>query len=118
MKNLLLRLTITATLIFSTGIAHAVDASFMGGTSAVIGSYMVFRATTGDALSSEIDNSSTSGDIRLKVINAKEDAATFLASEGNIRGAAFISALKAIREANPNLVISDMELAEQILEVE
>lgn len=91
----------------------------MGGTSAVLGAYTLYKADCGScALSSRFNGTSTTGSINLKVINAQDDAATFLASEGAIRGVAFDSAIAAIRESNPNLTLSDAELAQEILSIE
>ncbi len=66
-----------------------------------------FRST-GDTTSS-----STKDD---KVVRAaKDDAASFVASQGQIRGAHLESALVHIRAQQPQLQASDMDLAEAIL---
>lgn len=49
------------------------------------------------------------------VREAKGDAASFVASEGKIRGAHLDAAFQEIRKAYPNLTATDLELAEAIL---
>lgn len=50
-----------------------------------------------------------------KVIAAQDDAGSFVASNGEIRGPYLESAMKQVRSDNPNLNISDMDLANAIL---
>lgn len=47
--------------------------------------------------------------------NAKEDAANFVGSNGQVRGAQLQQALNYIRQANPAAQASDMDLANLIL---
>ncbi len=50
------------------------------------------------------------------VLQAKDDAASFVASDGCIRGAQLEAALRYLRERNANAVrASDMQLAQAIL---
>ncbi|MBC3481659.1 DUF2388 domain-containing protein [Pseudomonas sp. SWRI59] len=56
----------------------------------------------------------TSKDHKL-VLAAQEDAGSFVASEGAIRGPFLESALHQVRAENPGMQASDMELANAIL---
>jgi conserverd hypothetical protein len=56
----------------------------------------------------------TSKDHKL-VLAAQEDAGSFVASEGAIRGPFLESALRQVRTENPGMQASDMELANAIL---
>ncbi|MFJ4157796.1 DUF2388 domain-containing protein [Pseudomonas sp. NPDC089752] len=70
-----------------------------------------------DVLTSGATTSSTyltSRDKKL-VIAAQDDAGSFVASEGAIRGPYLEAALHQLRAENPSLQASDMELAEAIL---
>lgn len=49
------------------------------------------------------------------IIAAQDDAAAFVASDGQLRGARLEAALASLREAQPKLVASDLELAQAIL---
>lgn len=49
------------------------------------------------------------------VLDAKGDAATFVASKGELRGANIEAAFTRIRELNPDLKATDTQLAEAIL---
>lgn len=49
------------------------------------------------------------------VLAAKSDAATFVASNGEIRGANIEAAFNRIRDLNPALQATDIQLAEAIL---
>ena len=81
-----------------------VHASSFGGTSAGAGS-----------ASSGASSGSTSGNDKL-VLQAREDAAGFVASDGRIRGARLEAALRALREESAQArVASDMALARAIL---
>lgn len=50
-----------------------------------------------------------------KVIAAQDDAGSFVASEGRIRGPYLEAALQDLRSQNPSLKATDMELANAIL---
>lgn len=49
------------------------------------------------------------------VLAAQDDAAAFVASDGQLRGARLEAALASLRQAQPKLVASDLELAQAIL---
>jgi len=49
------------------------------------------------------------------VLAAQDDAGSFVASDGNIRGPFLESALQKVRAENPGLKATDMELANAIL---
>jgi len=49
------------------------------------------------------------------VLAARDDAATFVATDGGVRGAQLEETLRALRAANPGLQASDRELAQAIL---
>jgi uncharacterized protein (TIGR02448 family) len=76
-----------------------------------------FGATTGGASSAGTSASSDSSSGKDKVVlQARDDAASFVASDGRIRGAQLESALRHLREANADARrASDMELAQAIL---
>lgn len=76
-----------------------------------------FGGTTGGASSagSSASSGSTSGDDKV-VVQARDDAASFVASEGRIRGAQLEAALRHLRERDPAMRrASDMQLAQAIL---
>ena len=52
---------------------------------------------------------------RKLIIAAHDDAAAFVASDGQLRGAQLESALHYLRKSRPKLHVSDLELAEAIL---
>ncbi|MFK8329032.1 DUF2388 domain-containing protein [Pseudomonas sp. BJa5] len=56
----------------------------------------------------------TSRDHKL-VVAAQDDAGSFVASNGAIRGPYLESAMQKVRAENPELQVSDMELANAIL---
>ena len=72
----------------------------------------IFRATgtSLDATSSKKEN-----DDEKIVRAARDDAASFIASQGQIRGAHLEAAVTLIRSNQPQLQATDMQLAEAIL---
>ncbi|MGY4534719.1 uncharacterized protein (TIGR02448 family) [Pseudomonas sp. TE3786] len=52
------------------------------------------------------------------IVNAQEDAGSFIASDGAIRGPYLEAALHQVRAAHPDLKASDAELAQAILTTE
>jgi len=52
------------------------------------------------------------------IVDAKEDAAAFIATEGEVRTAAFENAVNFVRTANPQAEVSDFEIASAILSVQ
>src|SRR5690606_31848599 len=99
----LIRLFGAAALLSLSSLASA--SSFIG-TTDMIGSALVGT--------SESTTNLTSGDDKV-VLAAREDAASFVASAGEIRGAQLESALQLIRAKAPALQVTDLELAEAIL---
>ena len=76
-----------------------------------------FAGTSAGASSagSSASSGGSSGDDKM-VLRARDDAASFVASEGRIRGARLEAALRQLRERNPAARgASDMELARAIL---
>lgn len=94
-----------AATLLATGTASA--ASFTGTTDMVAGGL----TNTVDATS---DMTSSLRDDKL-VVEAREDAARFIATAGEQRGARLEAALAHIRSQAPDLSGSDLELAEAIL---
>ena len=83
-------------------------------TPAIAGS---FGATSAGASSagSSASSDSTSGDDKV-VLQARDDAASFVASDGRIRGAQLEAALRYLRERDASARrASDMQLAQAIL---
>jgi uncharacterized protein (TIGR02448 family) len=69
-----------------------------------------------DSTKSTGDTTSSSSDDDEEIIdNAKDDAASFVGSQGEIRGAHLEAAVSHIRHKLPQLQVSDMQLAEAIL---
>lgn len=52
---------------------------------------------------------------RKLIVAARDDAAAFVASDGELEGAQLESAMLALRQAQPKLSASDLELAQAIL---
>ncbi|MGH8438644.1 MAG: DUF2388 domain-containing protein [Pseudomonas sp.] len=52
---------------------------------------------------------------RKLLLNAQDDAAAFVASDGQIHGVRLQAALSRLRETNPELAVADLELAQAIL---
>lgn len=76
-----------------------------------------FAGTSAGASSagSSASSGSTSGDDKV-VLQARDDAASFVASDGDIRGAQLEAALHRLRERNADARrASDMQLAQAIL---
>lgn len=88
-----------------TGVAHA--SSFIGTTDAIGGSLVNSIEGTSDATSS-VGNDKV-------VLDARDDAASFVASSGETRGVQLEAALRHIRTQLPELQATDMQLAEAIL---
>ena len=95
------QLAIIALLAFSV---NASATNFVVTTDAIVGAI----GATSDATSS-----STKDDKIVKA--ARDDAASFVASQGEIRGAHLQAALTHIRAQQPQLQASDMQIAEAIL---
>ncbi|MDI9239514.1 DUF2388 domain-containing protein [Lysobacter sp. LF1] len=96
-------------LVALTAAAPLALASSFAGTSA--GS-----SAGGSSASSNASSDSSSGNDDRVVLAAREDAASFVASDGTIRGAQLESALRHLREHDAKArVASDLELAKAIL---
>lgn len=69
----------------------------------------------GTSAGSSASSGSSSGDDKV-VLQARDDAASFVASSGRIRGVQLQAALRRLRERNPDArQASDMQLARAIL---
>lgn len=96
-------LAIGATLLCFAGMVSG--SSFIGTTDSIGGSLVNTVDGTSDA---------TSGNNKI-ILDAQDDAASFVGSNGQIRGAYLEAALTHLREQQPGLAASDMQLAEAIL---
>lgn len=87
-------------------------------TTASATSFVVTTDTIGSALAGttdvSVDISSSFNDDKL-VLAARDDAASFVASQGAVRGAQLEAALLHIRQVAPQLTASDEQLAQAIL---
>ena len=86
---------------------NASAASFTGTPAMVVGGLINTVAATSDLPSSLRDDK--------LVLDARDDAARFVASQGELRGAHLEAALLHIRAQQPQLGASDLQLAEAIL---
>jgi uncharacterized protein (TIGR02448 family) len=81
-------------------------------------SFVVTTDTLGSLLAgstdTSVDVSSSLVDDKI-VLAARDDAASFVASQGSIRGARLEAALQHVRQQLPGLVADDLRLAEAIL---
>ncbi|MFB4391096.1 MULTISPECIES: DUF2388 domain-containing protein [unclassified Pseudomonas] len=94
-----------AMLLALAGTAHAT--SFVVTTDAVVGAVAASTDATSDVTSSLRDD---------KIVQAaRDDAASFVGSQGVIRGAKLESAFLHIRQQLPTLQASDTQLAQAIL---
>ncbi|UYL08094.1 DUF2388 domain-containing protein [Bdellovibrio sp. SKB1291214] len=104
----MLKLSLLISFIFAASISFANDPKMA--SAAIIMSPLLTVSgpfiTTADSLNSQAYK---------VLIDSKDDAAIFLASEGQIRGVKVLRAFELIRKVNPKLSNSDMELAEAIL---
>lgn len=88
--------------------ASGAYASSLVGTTDAIGSSLVNTVDTSSNATSSIGNDKV-------VLDARDDAASFVGSAGSIRGAHLEAALTHIRRSLPDLEATDMQLAEAIL---
>jgi len=87
-------------------------------TSASASSFVATTDTLGGALMGTSDASSdATSSLRddKVVLAAHDDAASFVASQGAIRGVRLEAALSHIRQHNPGLTADDLQLAQAIL---
>ncbi|MFV3407840.1 DUF2388 domain-containing protein [Bdellovibrio bacteriovorus] len=110
-KSVIVALLLSATMAQATEISQVYSASV---TSTVDSILAIPLMTTGGVVAT---SASISGQTLKLVVEAKEDAATMVASDGAIRGVALQKALEAIRAENPKLQASDLEIAEGILKM-
>lgn len=95
--------TLLVCILFASSILPAAASSFAGSSAGA--------SSAGSSASS----GSTSGDDKV-VLQARDDAASFVASDGRIRGARLEAALRSLRERNASArASSDMQLAQAIL---
>lgn len=90
------------------GFASSVHASSFVGTTDTIG------ASLANTVEGTTNITSSVGDDKV-VLEARADAASFVASQGDIRGVRLEAALNHIRAELPQIQASDMQLAEAIL---
>jgi uncharacterized protein (TIGR02448 family) len=89
--------------------ASANASSFIVTTDALVNALKATSDLTSDATGSFRDN---------KIVRAaRDDAASFVASEGTIRGVKLESAFEAIRQQAPQLQATDAQLAQAILTI-
>ncbi|MGY2239007.1 DUF2388 domain-containing protein [Pseudomonas gingeri] len=102
-----LRLLSAAALLCLAATANA--SSFIVTTDSLVGALKATSDATSDATSSLRDN---------KIVRAaQDDAASFVASDGQIRSVKLESAFDAIRRQAPQLQASDAQLAQAILAI-
>src|SRR5687767_15983581 len=100
----MIRLTLTCTLL-----ACSITPAFAGSTAAT-------SAGAGTSLGGTSASSKTTTPDDKVVLQARDDAASFVASDGRIRGAQLEAALRHLRERNAVAQrASDMQLAQAIL---
>lgn len=71
--------------------------------------------TTPVSLPTYTTDATSGSDKKMVIHQAKDDAAAFIASEGQIQGAYLTRAIEMIRGENPSMTASDAELANAIL---
>ncbi|WP_448091486.1 DUF2388 domain-containing protein [Pseudomonas lini] len=102
-----LRLLSAAALLAVAANSHAT--SFIVTTDSIVGGLKASSDATSDISSSFRDD---------KIVRAaRDDAASFVASEGAIRGVKLESALDHIRQQTPQLNATDAQLAQAILTI-
>ncbi|MDM8189531.1 DUF2388 domain-containing protein [Pseudomonas koreensis] len=87
--------------------ANASATSFIVTTDSIVGALKASSDATSDVTSSFRDDKI--------VLAARDDAASFVASEGDIRGVKLESAFEHIRHQAPQLNATDAQLAQAIL---
>jgi uncharacterized protein (TIGR02448 family) len=78
-------------------------------------SFVITTDWTVDAFGSTSDATSSSTKDDKIILAARDDAASFVASQGAIRGAHLEAALQHIHQQQPSLQATDAQLAEAIL---
>jgi len=100
-----LRLFCAATLLVA---ATSASASSFVATTDMVGRAVVATTDTSSDISSSLKDDKI-------VLAARDDAASYVASQSAIRGVQLEAALQHIRQQAPQLVASDLQLAEAIL---
>jgi uncharacterized protein (TIGR02448 family) len=101
-------LTRTLCLISLFGFASLVNASsLMATTDALVNALASTSGAVSDASASLADNK--------VLLDAKDDAASFVASQGLLRGAQLQAAFEHLRATHPQLQADDLQLANAIL---
>lgn len=101
------RLRVLSAAVLMVATSGALASSFVVTTDNVVDAMNASSHATSNASSSLHDD---------KVVQAaRDDAASFVASGGQIRGARLESAFQHIREMNPQLAATDSELAQAII---
>ena len=103
----MIRLTLVSALLACFAAAPAFASASTAGTSA--------GAATSGAGSSASSKTTSPDDDNKVVLQARDDAASFVASDGRIRGAQLEAALRFLRERSDLQRASDMQLAQAIL---
>lgn len=101
------RLSLLTAAVLLASATAASATSFIATTDAVGRAVVATTDTTSDLTSSLTDDK--------LVLEARDDAASFVASQGAIRGARLEAAIRHIRQQAPQLEASDQQLAEAIL---
>ena len=103
------RLRLLGTAALLTLAANANATSLIVTTDAIVGALKATTDATSDATSSLRDN---------KIVRAaRDDAASFVATDGAIRGVKLESAFDHIRQQAPQLQATDAQLAQAILAI-
>ena len=79
------------------------------------GAQAFFITTTPMAPLSHTTNATSGNDRKMVINQAKDDAAAYVASGGEIQGPYLTRALEMLRRENPNLSASDTEIANAIV---
>ena len=79
------------------------------------GAHAFIITTTPVSLPTYTTDATSGSDKKMVIHQAKDDAAAFIASEGQIQGAYLTRAIEMIRAENPSMTASDAELANAIL---
>ncbi|MEK2645950.1 DUF2388 domain-containing protein [Bdellovibrio sp. BCCA] len=108
-KMVIVGLLLASTIAQATEISQVYSASVTSTVDSILAIPLLTSAGTAGT------SAAISGNTHKLVLAAKEDAATFVASDATIRGAALQKALEAIRAENPALQASDLDLAQGIL---
>lgn len=104
MKKIML--VLSAILAFSTGAQASKDDGVPS---------TLYQTTVAPTLLTVVSTLSSMGEEMKQVLEAKDDAAEFLASEGKVRSLKLQNAFNTLRSVDASLRASDLELAEGIL---